>query len=64
MKKPIPDPFGIDGVRFRVCFSAPGFRIFVALVIGWVLTVGKHTVSQVDGLAKRWKSAHIVPVTY
>lgn len=47
MKKHIPDPFGIDEVSFRVCFSAPSYRIFVALLVGWVLTVGKHTVSKV-----------------
>ena len=47
VKRNIPDPFAIDEIRFRVCFSAPSFHIFVALVIGWVLTVGKHTVSQV-----------------
>ncbi len=47
MKKSIANPFGIDEIRFSVCFSAPGFRIFLALVVGWVLTVGKHTVSQI-----------------
>lgn len=47
MNKAIPDPFTIDEIRFRTCFSAPSYRIFVALVIGWALTVGKHTVSRV-----------------
>jgi len=47
VKRSIPEPFGIDEIRFKACFSAPSFQIFVALVIGWVLTVGKHTVTQV-----------------
>ena len=47
LKKSIPDPFGIDEICFSVCFSAPSYRIFVALLVGWVLTVGKHTVSKV-----------------
>ncbi len=47
MKKEIAYPFGIDEIRFMRCFSAPSYRIFVALLIGWALTVGKHTVSQV-----------------
>jgi hypothetical protein len=47
VRKGIPDPFGIDEIHFRACFSAPSFKIFMALVIGWVLTVGKHTISHV-----------------
>lgn len=47
MKKEIAYPFGIDEIRFMRCFTAPSFRIFVALLIGWALTVGRHTVSQV-----------------
>lgn len=62
MKKRIPDPFEIDEVRFRVCFSAPGFRIFVALVIGWVLTVGRHTVSQVILTMKLHESRHFATI--
>ena len=46
-KQDIPNPFGIDEIRFRACFSAPSLRIFVALLVGWVLTVGKHAISQV-----------------
>jgi hypothetical protein len=58
VKKRIPDPFGFDEIRFRACFSAPSYRIFVALVIGWVLTVGKHTVSQVILTARLHESHH------
>jgi len=46
-KNAIPEPFSIDELRFRICFCAPSFEIFVALTIGWVLTVGTHTISQV-----------------
>jgi len=47
VKRNIPQRFGIDEIRFTNCFSAPSFRIFVLLVVGWVLTVGRHTLSQV-----------------
>ncbi len=47
MKKGIPKPFAIEDSRLRPCFTAPSYRIFVALVIGWVLTTGTHTISHV-----------------
>ena len=47
MKKAIPKPFAIEDIRLRLCFTAPSYRIFVALVIGWVLTTGTHTISHV-----------------
>ena len=47
MKKGIPKPFAIEDIRLRLCFTAPSYRIFKALVIGWVLTTGTHTISQV-----------------
>jgi len=62
VKRNIPDPFGIDEIRFKACFSAPSFRIFVALVIGWVLTVGKHTVSQVILTMKLHESRHFATI--
>ena len=62
MKKGIPDPFGIDDVRFRIIFSAPSYRIFVALMIGWVLTVGKHTVSQVILTMRLHESRHFATI--
>ena len=62
MNRNIADPFGLDEIRFRACFSAPGFRIFVALVIGWVLTVGKHTVSQVILTMKLHESRHFATI--
>jgi len=62
VKRNIADPFEIDEIRFRGCFSAPSFRIFVALVIGWVLTVGKHTVSQVILTMKLHESRHFATI--
>ncbi len=62
MKRSIPQPFGIEEIRFTNCFSAPSLRIFVALVIGWVLTVGKHTVSQVILTVKLHESRHFATI--
>lgn len=62
VKGDIPDPFGIDEIHFRNCFSAPSFRIFMALLIGWVLTVGKHTVSQVILAMRLDESRHFASV--
>jgi len=45
--KEIPEPFGFDQQRFRDLFSAPSFEIFTLLLIGWVVTVGIHTISRV-----------------
>ncbi len=46
-KRNLPQPFGIDKIRFSDCFTAPSLRHFSVLITGWVLTVGTHTVSQV-----------------
>lgn len=62
MKKHTPKPFEIDDIRFRVCFSAPSYRIFTALVIGWVLTVGKHTISQVILTMRLHESRHFATI--
>lgn len=62
MNKEIPYPFGIDEIRFMRCFSAPSYRIFVALLIGWVLTVGKHTVSQVILTMRLHDSRHFATI--
>jgi hypothetical protein len=62
MKGSIPDPFGIDEINFRGCFSATSFRIFVALLIGWVLTVGKHTISQVILTVRVHESKHFASI--
>jgi len=46
-KRNLPQPFQIDKLRFEDCFTAPSLRHFGALITGWVLTVGVHTISQV-----------------
>ena len=54
--KEIPEPFDFDQQRFRDLFSAPSFEVFTLLLIGWVVTVGIHTISRVIlnmGLDKR-----------
>jgi hypothetical protein len=38
---------------FEVCFTVPGFRHFVPLVTGWLLTRGPHTISRVLQVARR-----------
>ena len=60
--KPIADPFTVDEVHFWNCFSAPSFRIFVALLIGWILTVGRHTISQVILTMKLHESGHFAGI--
>lgn len=62
MKKQIPYPFGIDEISFIKCFSAPSYRMFIALLIGWVLTVGKHTVSQVILTMRLHDSKHFASI--
>jgi len=62
VKKHKPEPFTIEAIRFRNCFSAPSFPIFVALVIGWVLTVEKHTVSQVILTMRLHESRHFATI--
>lgn len=62
MKRDIPQPFAIDEIRFKTCFSAPSYRIFLALVVGWVLTVGKHTVSQVILTMRLHESRHFATI--
>jgi len=61
-ERPIAHPFGIDEIYFRSCFSAPSFRIFVALLMGWVLTVGTHTISQVMLTMRLHESRHFASI--
>lgn len=46
-KRNLPQPFEIDKMRFRDCFTAPSVRHFGVLITAWVLTMGVHTISQV-----------------
>ena len=43
----IPSALGALLSSFAGCFTAPGYRRFLALTAGWVLVVGRHTVSRV-----------------
>ncbi len=62
MKRDISQPFGIDHISFRKCFSAPSYRMFIALIVGWVLTVGRHTVSQVILTMRLHESKHFASI--
>jgi SRSO17 transposase len=43
----LAQPFGFDELKFRDCFTAPSLRLFSALIVGWVLQVGRHTITEV-----------------
>lgn len=62
MKRGIGEPFTIDEISFRKCFSAPSLEIFMALVIGWALTVGRHTISRVILTMGLHESRHFASV--
>ncbi len=62
MKRDLPQPFEIGEINFRGCFSAPSFRHFVLFMIGWVLTVGKHTVSNVILTMRLHESEHFASI--
>lgn len=51
-KRSIPEPLSNDEIGFRVGFGAPRFRIFVALVIGWMLTAKVHSASHMDSTVR------------
>ncbi len=46
-KRNLPQPFQIDKMRFKDCFTASSLRRLAELITGWVMTVGVHTISQV-----------------
>lgn len=48
----IPSALGVLLRSFSGCFTRPGFENFVALVAGWVLLPGRHTVSRVIQAAR------------
>jgi hypothetical protein len=61
-KRNLPQPFQIDKMRFRDCFTAPSLRHFAVLITGWVLTVGVHTISQVILTGELHESEHFVSI--
>jgi hypothetical protein len=54
----LPQPFQIDKVRFKDCFTAPSLRHFAVLITGWVMTMGIHTISQVILAGRLHESEH------
>ena len=62
LEKQIPHPFGIDDIRFMQCFTAPSYRIFLALLIWWALSVGKHSISQVILTMRLHDSKHFATI--
>jgi hypothetical protein len=57
-KRNVPQPFDIDKIRFKDCFTGPSLRHFAVLITGWALTMGTHTVSQVILTMKVHESEH------
>jgi hypothetical protein len=62
MKRGIAEPFAIDEIPFRKCFSSPSLELFTAMVIGWALTVGRHTISRVILTVGLHESRHFASV--
>ena len=60
----LPSPVWSILFTFRPCFTAPSFENFVALVCGWILCPGVHTISRVivtacaHGLAPKGHGAY------
>jgi len=61
-KRGIAEPFTIDEISFRKCFSAPSLELFTAVIIGWALTVGRHTISRVILTMGLHESRHFASV--
>jgi hypothetical protein len=61
-KSGIAEPFTIDEPSFRSCFTAPSIALFASMVVGWVLTVGRHTISNVILTMGLHRSLHFATV--
>jgi hypothetical protein len=61
-KSDIAQPFTVDEISFRACFTAPSLELFTAMVVGWVLTVGRHTISNVILTMGLHESRHFASV--
>lgn len=62
IKSDIAEPFTVDEISFRACFSAPSLELFTAMMVGWVLTVGRHTISNVILTMGLHESRHFASV--
>ena len=58
----VAQPFTVDEISFRACFTAPSLELFAAMVVGWVLTVGRHTISNVILTMGLHQSRHFASV--
>jgi hypothetical protein len=58
----VAQPFSVDEISFRACFTAPSLEAFRAMVVGWVLTVGRHTISNVILTMGLHESRHFASV--
>ena len=47
MSSPIPSTVLDILLSFRSCFSGPSFFNFTALIVGWILCQGRHSISRV-----------------
>ena len=61
-KTAIAEPFEIDEISFKNCFSAPSLELFTTFVIGWALTVGRHAISRVILTMGLHESRHFASV--
>lgn len=61
-KSDIAKSFTFDEISFRACFSAPSLELFGAMILGWVLTVGRHTISNVILTMGLHESRHFASV--
>lgn len=61
-KRNLPQPFGVDKIHFRDCFTAPSLRHFAALITGWALTVGTRTISKVILATGAHESEHFANI--
>jgi len=61
-KQAVAQPFTVDEISFRACFTAPSLEIFAAMMVGWVLTIGRHTISNVILTMGLHESRHFASV--
>jgi hypothetical protein len=60
--KGLPESFGIDEFHFRHCFGASHDGVFVPLLTGWVLTLGRHAISREPLTVGLHESTHVATI--
>lgn len=43
----IPSSLRVMLLSFKSCFTKPGYKSFIVLAVGWVVCLGRHTISRV-----------------